>query len=99
MGEDITQNLRTIQSIPLKLRSPFPKFIEVRGEGVMSKKVLRDLNIKYEKQGKSLLDNTRNAAAGSLRQLDSNLTAERKLDFFVWDVAQISNSSTGAAAN
>ena len=90
VGEDITQNLKTIQAIPLKLRAPFPEFIEVRGEGLMSKKVLVDLNREYEKQGKPLLANTRNAAAGSLRQLDANLTAERKLDFFAWDVAQIS---------
>jgi DNA ligase (NAD+) len=90
IGEDITQNLKTIQSIPLKLRAPFPKFLEVRGEGIMSKKVLADLNRKYEKEGKPLLANTRNAAAGSLRQLDSNLTAERKLDFFAWDIAQVS---------
>jgi DNA ligase (NAD+) len=89
IGEDITQNLKTIQSIPLKLRAPYPKFLEVRGEGIMSKKVLRDLNAKYEKEGKPFLANTRNAAAGSLRQLDSNLTAERKLDFFAWDVTQI----------
>ena len=86
IGEDITQNLRTIQSIPLKLKFPFPEFIEVRGEAIMSKKVLLELNRKYEKEGKSLLANTRNAAAGSLRQLDSNLTAERKLEFFAYDI-------------
>jgi DNA ligase (NAD+) len=91
VGEDITQNLKTIQSIPLKLRAPFPKFVEVRGEGIMSKKVLQDLNRRYEKEGKPLLANTRNAAAGSLRQLDSGLTAERKLDFFAWDISQISD--------
>lgn len=91
VGEDITQNLRTIQSVPLKLQEPFPKFIEVRGEGIMSKKVLQDLNIKYGKEGKPLLANTRNAAAGSLRQLDPSLTAERRLDFFAWDIAQIEN--------
>jgi DNA ligase (NAD+) len=89
IGEDITQNLKTIRAIPLRLRPPFPKFIEVRGEGLMSKKVLQDLNRKYEKEGKPLLANTRNAAAGSLRQLDANLTAERRLDFSAWDIAQI----------
>ncbi len=89
IGEDITQNLKTIQSIPLKLRAPFPEFLEVRGEGLMGKKVLSDLNRKYEKEGKSLLANTRNAAAGSLRQLDASLTAERRLDFSAWDIAQI----------
>jgi DNA ligase (NAD+) len=90
VGEDITQNLKTIRAIPLRLRPPYPKFVEVRGEGIMSKKVLQELNIKYEKQGKPLLANTRNAAAGSLRQLDAALTAERRLDFFAWDIAQFS---------
>jgi DNA ligase (NAD+) len=99
IGEDITQNLRTIQSIPLKLRAPFPEFLEVRGEGIMSKKVLKDLNSKYEKENKPLLANTRNAAAGSLRQLDSNLTAERKLDFFAWDVAQLRGKEIGELGN
>jgi DNA ligase (NAD+) len=99
IGEDITQNLKTIQAIPLKLRPPFPKFIEVRGEGIMSKKVLRELNEKILKDeaalpaGRQVLANTRNAAAGSLRQLDASLTAERKLDFFAWDIAQISLSA------
>ncbi len=86
IGEDITQNLRTIQSVPLKLRQPFPEFIEIRGEAIMSKKVLKYLNTKYEKEGKPLLANTRNAAAGSLRQLDSSLTAERRLEFYAYDI-------------
>ncbi len=89
IGEDITQNLRTLQSIPLRLKKPFPEFLEVRGEGVMSKKVFSELNAKYAKEGKALLANTRNAAAGSLRQLDPALAAERRLDFFAWDIAQI----------
>jgi DNA ligase (NAD+) len=91
VGEDITQNLKTIQSIPLKLRAPFPSYIEVRGEAVMSKKVWADLNKKNEKEGRPLFANTRNAAAGSLRQLDSKLTAERRLDFFAYDISEISN--------
>ncbi len=88
IGEDITQNLKTIQSIPLKLKEPCPKYLEVRGEGIMSKQVLADLNNKYKSEGKPLLANTRNAAAGSLRQLDPKLTAERRLGFFAWDIAQ-----------
>ncbi len=92
IGEDVTQNLKTIRAIPLKLRSPFPEFIEVRGEGLMSRKVLAELNKKYEKESKPLLANTRNAAAGSLRQLDPVLAAERRLDFSAWDVAQIQDS-------
>lgn len=89
IGEDITQNLKTIQSIPLKLRAPFPNYIEVRGEGVMSKKVWKSLNAIQEKEGKPLFANTRNATAGSLRQLDSQLTAQRKLDFFAYDIVEI----------
>ena len=89
IGENITQNLRTIKSIPLKLNSPFPKYIEVRGEAIMSKKTLVVLNKKNEKEGRQLFANTRNAAAGSLRQLDPKLSAERNLDFFAYDIAEI----------
>jgi len=91
VGENITQNLRTINAIPLKLRPPFPDLVEVRGEVLLSRKVWAELNKKNEKEGKPLFANTRNAAAGSLRQLDSNLTAERKLDFCAYDISQISN--------
>lgn len=88
VGEDITQNLRTIQAIPLRLRSPFPRRLEVRGEAVMAKKVWAALNRENEKAGRPLFANTRNAAAGSLRQLDPRLTAERHLDFFAYDIAR-----------
>ena len=95
IGEDITENLKTIHSIPLSLtrrgvRGEVPKFLEVRGEAIMSKKTLEKLNLKNEKEGKTLFANTRNAAAGSLRQLDPKLSAERKLDFFAYDIADIS---------
>lgn len=89
VGEDITQNLKTIYSIPLKLKAPFPEYIEVRGEAVMGKKVWQELNVIQEREGKTLFANTRNAAAGSLRQLDPQLTARRRLDFFAYDVAQL----------
>jgi len=100
VGEDITENLKTIHSIPIVLdplpTSPLagggvlPKYLEVRGEAVMSKKVLHKLNLTNEKEGKILFANTRNAAAGSLRQLDPKLSAERKLDFFAYDIAEVS---------
>jgi DNA ligase (NAD+) len=86
VGEDITQNLKTIAAIPLRLKGTAPARVEVRGEAVMSKATLKHLNKKYEKEGKQLLANTRNAAAGSLRQLDPRITRERNLDFFAWDV-------------
>ncbi len=89
IGEDITQNLKTIQAIPLKLRAPYPNYLEVRGEAIMPKQVLAEINARQEKEGKPLFANTRNAAAGSLRQLDPVLTAQRKLDFYAYDVAQV----------
>ncbi len=91
VGEDITQNLKTIKSIPLSLNKKAPKFLEVRGEALMSKKTLDLLNKKNIKEGKVLFANTRNAAAGSLRQLDPKLAAERKLDFYAYDIAEISD--------
>src|SRR3989344_6011332 len=93
VGEDITQNLKTIKSMPLVLKTPNPEFIEVRGEAVMSKKTLPRLNLANEKAGKPLFANTRNAAAGSLRQLDPKLAASRKLDFFAYDIASADASS------
>ncbi len=90
IGEDITENLKTIHSIPLVLKAPYPKYLEVRGEAVMSKNILEKLNIKNEKEGKTIFANTRNAAAGSLRQLDPKLSAERQLDFFAYDIAEVS---------
>ncbi|MBR5817855.1 MAG: NAD-dependent DNA ligase LigA, partial [Clostridia bacterium] len=89
IGEDITENLKTINSIPLKLTSPGP-FIEVRGEVYMPKVVFHKLNEKREEKGEALLANPRNAAAGSLRQLDSKIAASRKLDIFIFNIQQIS---------
>ncbi|HBB49795.1 TPA: DNA ligase (NAD(+)) LigA [Candidatus Nomurabacteria bacterium] len=86
IGEDITQNLKTIHSIPLILKKPSQKFLEVRGEALLSKKMLVKLNLENQEKGKMLFANTRNAAAGSLRQLNPALAAERKLDFFAYDM-------------
>ena len=81
-GEDITHNVKTIKVIPLKLKEEVD--IEVRGEIFMNKKTLEELNEKRKRKGEPLLQNCRNAAAGSIRQLDSKIAAERKLDNFIY---------------
>lgn len=81
MGEDITANVRTIRSIPLRLRPPFPRFLDVRGEVYMDKKDFAKFNADAEKRGDESFANPRNAAAGSLRQKDPKMTAERPLRF------------------
>jgi DNA ligase (NAD+) len=105
VGEDISSNIKTIQTIPLKLIIPKKNdldkagfnsveilkiiessTIEVRGEAIMTKKVFESLNLKYKSLNKPLLANTRNGAAGSLRQLNPKLAAERKLVFFAYDI-------------
>lgn len=88
VGEDITQNLRTIASIPLKLSEPIP-YLEVRGEVFMPQKSFIKLNEQREITGEPLFANPRNAAAGSLRQLDSKITAERKLDIYIFNIQQV----------
>jgi DNA ligase (NAD+) len=107
-GEDVTQNLKTIEAIPLKLRRPSDSElekigfvgqelknlkeiiakgkIEIRGETIMTSKVFAGLNKKFKKEGKPLFANPRNAAAGSIRQLDSKIMRERKLDFYVYSL-------------
>ena len=82
IGEDITNNVKTIKSIPLKLKEDID--IEVRGEIYMSKETLKKLNIEREKNNLPLLQNCRNAAAGSIRQLDSKVAASRKLDSWIY---------------
>ncbi|HAE36625.1 MAG: ligase protein [Candidatus Nomurabacteria bacterium GW2011_GWF2_35_66] len=89
IGEDVTENLKMINSIPLKLTPPYPSHLEVHGEVLMPKKVWIALNKIQEREGKPTFANTRNAAAGSLRQLDPKIVQERKLDFFPWDLASI----------
>ena len=88
VGEDITPNLKTIRTIPLKLTEELP-FIEVRGEVYMPKESFGALCIEQEKRGEPLPKNPRNAAAGSLRQKDSSVTASRKLDIFCFNIQRI----------
>jgi len=91
VGEDITENLKTVHSVPLVLKKPYPKHIEVRGEALLSCTTFEKLNKQNAKEGKPLFANTRNAAAGSLRQLDPKLAASRNLDFRPYDIAEISS--------
>lgn len=108
VGEDVTFNVRTISSVPLKLREPSLEelkkinltqaeakllldiirtgTLEIRGEAIMTNKVFEKLNRKYAQENRALLANTRNAVAGSLRQLDSKITAERELEFYAYDL-------------
>lgn len=88
VGEDVTANLRTVRSIPLKIKTPLP-FLEVRGEVYMPKSVFASLVTRQELDGEKPFKNPRNAAAGSLRQKDSKVTAVRGLDIFVFNVQQI----------
>ncbi len=81
IGEDVTDNAKTIKTIPLMLIGDYPKELEVSGEVTMSNKVFLKLNAKAKKDGGRIFANTRNAAAGSLRQLDSSVTAKRHLEF------------------
>jgi DNA ligase (NAD+) len=92
VGEDVTENLRTVRSIPLSLSSAngaLPKLIEVRGEVLMLKKDFQSLNERQAAKGEKLFVNPRNAAAGTLRQLDSKLTASRPLAFFAYGIGTI----------
>ena len=86
VGEDVTSNLRTIYSIPMKLTEPLT--LTVRGEVYMPRAVFEKINAKREAEGQALMANPRNAAAGSLRQLDPKIAAERKLDIFVFNLQE-----------
>lgn len=86
VGEDVTQNLKTIHAIPLKLKGDFPEHVEVRGEVYIKKKDFERINKEQAKKGEPLFANPRNTAAGSIRQLDPKLAAARPLSFMVWEV-------------
>ncbi len=90
VGEDVTENLKTIRSIPMVIENAPPKLI-VRGEVFMPKKSFHDLNERQERDGKPLFANPRNAAAGSLRQLDPKIAAARCLDILIFNVQYAEN--------
>ena len=85
-GEDVTENLRTIRSLPQRLRGDPPERLIVRGEVYMAKDTFEELNREREIRGEPLLANPRNGAAGSLRQLDPKVAAERRLDLIVYNI-------------
>ena len=88
VGEDVTANIRTIRNVPLKINTPLP-LIEVRGEVYMPREVFTQLTSEQELNGEKTFKNPRNAAAGSLRQKNPQITAKRKLDIFVFNIQRI----------
>ena len=95
IGEDVTSNIKTIKSLPLKLMSDLPpRLIEIRGEVYMTRQGFNRLNVFVKERGEKPFVNPRNAAAGSLRQLDSKVTARRPLNFCAYSVEQYSDSGS-----
>lgn len=95
VGEDVTQNLATIKSIPKKIENA-PRFLEVRGEVYMPRAVFLKLARQQEDEGKQPFKNPRNAASGSIRQKNSKITRERRLDIFIFNLQQASDDFTVA---
>ena len=97
VGEDVTQNLKTISSLPLRMKkseqAPIPSFVEIRGEVYMEKYPFEKLNRRRMEEGEEPFANPRNAAAGSLRQLDSKITAHRPLNIFLYGIGNVQGIS------
>lgn len=89
-GENITANVRTIKNVPQKLHAPYPDIVEVRGEIFLNRDDFLKINERREAEGEALFANPRNAAAGSVRQLDSSITASRPLQFFGYALGEFS---------
>jgi DNA ligase (NAD+) len=89
VGEDVTENLKTIRNLPLKLKSPHIERLEVRGEVFIKKADFKKMNEDLLRQGQEAFVNPRNSAAGSLRQLDSKMTASRPLSVFLYEVGEV----------
>ena len=92
-GDDVTANVRTIESVPLKLKNNPPSLLEVRGEVYMTTKELQRLNAIREKEGEALYANPRNTTAGTLKLLDSKIVAQRHLEIFVYDIAPLEGAN------
>ena len=95
VGEDVTHNIRTIRQIPLTLPASVPPVLEVRGEVYMRRADFDALNERQREQGGKTFVNPRNAAAGAVRQLDSNITAQRPLSFFAYGLGAITPPAEG----
>lgn len=89
-GEDVTENIKTIKTLPQKLNGDFPSILELRGEVYLSHAEFERINKEREEMGEQLFANPRNAASGSLRQLDSSITASRNLQYFVYGWGKVS---------
>jgi len=89
VGEVVTEAMRTVRNLPLRLTAPFPPLVEIRGEVLMFRKEFEELNERQAALGQKLFANPRNAAAGSLRQLDTTVTASRKLRFLAYSLGDV----------
>ena len=100
IGEDVTHNIKTIKTIPLKLKTPNPpKLLEIRGEVMLFKKDFIAMNLAYEEAGEETFANARNAAAGTVRQLDSKVAASRPLKFLAYALGEFNGISFSSQKN